>query len=111
MVEDYAAGKTPTVRYARRALCMSCHQNAGPIFADTPWRETNFDTKVAVRIAEEQPARYRTAMAAHGGHDAALIDYSTDRANYSRPTSCFGRERVAERIPTMRNRCAAVPGC
>ena len=82
VVEDYAAGKTPTVRYASRALCMSCHQNAGPIFSNTPWRETNFDTEVAKRIAEEQPDRYQTTMAALSGHDAALLDYSTDRANY-----------------------------
>ena len=82
VVSDYAAGKTPVVRYANRVLCMSCHQNAGPIFATTPWRETNFDMGIAMRLAEEQPARYPSATAALGGHDAALLDYSTDRANY-----------------------------
>ena len=85
VVENYAAGKTPRVRYANRALCMSCHQNGGPIFSTTPWRETNFDTNIALRLAAAQPQRYTSAMAALSGHHAALIDYSTDRANYFSP--------------------------
>ena len=99
VVSDYAAGKTPSVRYASRALCMSCHQNAGPIFAATPWRETNFDTNIAMRLAKEQPERYRTTMAALSGHDAALIDYSTDRANYFSPYQLLWQEACGGQTP------------
>lgn len=41
IVKDYAEGKKPKVFYANRTLCLTCHQNGGPIFTPDPWLETN----------------------------------------------------------------------
>ncbi len=38
IIEDYAEGKTPKV-VEKKALCVSCHQNEGPIFPRFPWSE------------------------------------------------------------------------
>lgn len=51
VVEDYAPGKQPRVVQARRALCLSCHQNAGPILSQPPWNETPANAAVAARLA------------------------------------------------------------
>lgn len=52
IVEDYAPGKAPRVRQARRALCLGCHGNGGPIFAEAPWSETPAHPEIAARLAE-----------------------------------------------------------
>ena len=36
VVSDYREGGEPKVEYAKRALCMSCHQSGGPIFFSFP---------------------------------------------------------------------------
>ena len=41
VVDNYGPGLTPSVRYAPRKLCISCHQNAGPIFPRVQWSETS----------------------------------------------------------------------
>jgi hypothetical protein len=79
VVEDYAAGKTPRVRYASRGLCLSCHQNAAPIFARPRWRESNFSNKVAERIAEYHDSYHGVSVLADKG-DAARFDFATDQA-------------------------------
>lgn len=78
LVENYADGQIPRVRYANRTLCTSCHQNAAPIFARPLWRETNFDTGVAERIGEYRQ-RYHGIEVARG--EADRIDFATDQAN------------------------------
>lgn len=82
VVRDYAAGKTPQVFYAPRRLCLSCHQNAAPIFARPLWDETPANPAVAARLRETG----RDFHGAYGvrvtGTDIAyLIDAATDRAN------------------------------
>lgn len=80
VVRDYRAGGTAQVRYARRAVCMACHQNAAPIFARPLWDETNANADVARRIA----ARHQDfhGVPARTGVDVAYaIDNATDRAN------------------------------
>ncbi len=53
IVRDYAAGRTPRVIYAERRLCVSCHQNGGPIFPEPPWSETNGNPEIGRRILQE----------------------------------------------------------
>lgn len=52
LIEDYARGKQPRVRYVDRKLCMSCHHNQTPIFPTDPWPETqdNFPLQAAVLL-------------------------------------------------------------
>ena len=50
VINNYGPGMEPEVSYANRQLCMSCHQNAGPIFADRPWNETDANLVLAEKI-------------------------------------------------------------
>jgi hypothetical protein len=51
LVQDYAADGQRRIVYARRAVCMTCHQGAAPIFPQRPWNETNAQPEIAARIA------------------------------------------------------------
>jgi hypothetical protein len=51
LVQDYAADGERRIVYARRAVCMTCHQGAAPIFPQRPWNETNAQPEIAARIA------------------------------------------------------------
>lgn len=57
LVQDYSAEGVPRLVYARRAVCLSCHQGGGPIFSERPWNETNAHPAIARRIAAAQPAQ------------------------------------------------------
>ena len=77
-IHGYGDGLQPKVRYAKRAVCLSCHQNAGPIFAKEPWLETDSNKKIKAHLPslnnkEKYLPRFDSAWA---------IDYATDRANY-----------------------------
>ena len=41
VVSDYRDGGTAQVNYAKRSLCLSCHQGGGPVFSRTPWHESS----------------------------------------------------------------------
>ena len=79
VVRDYAAGKTPRVFYARRSLCLACHQNAAPIFARPLWDETPANPAIAARLRETGRDYYGVRIT--GTDIAYLIDAATDRAN------------------------------
>jgi hypothetical protein len=51
IVNDYAYGKIPKVRYANRPVCLSCHQNQAPIFSKAPWSESNANPAVARELS------------------------------------------------------------
>ena len=51
VVSDYREGGEPKVEYAKRALCMSCHQSGGPIFSRSPWGETSSNPEIAKELA------------------------------------------------------------
>lgn len=53
VAHDYKEGGTPHVLYANRNVCLSCHQNATPIFSDRPWQETNFNAEVTHHLAAD----------------------------------------------------------
>lgn len=80
VVTDYRQGGTPQVRYARRVVCLACHQNAAPIFARPLWDETNANATVSAHLLSKGESRY--GIAVHQGSDIAYaIDNATDRAN------------------------------
>jgi len=79
VVRDYATGKTPQVFYARRSLCLACHQNAAPMFARPLWDETPANPEIARRLRAARNDFYGLKL---GGTDVAyFIDTATDRAN------------------------------
>ena len=79
VVRDYQAGKAPQVFYARRSLCLSCHQNAAPIFARPLWDETPANPEIAKRLRETRRDFYGIKLT--GTDIAYFIDTATDRAN------------------------------
>ncbi len=82
VVADYGPGLTPRVSHASRMLCMSCHQNGGPIWSDPPWEETNVNPEIA-RLLQKQRSSFHGVPAnlSEGGALPALrIGMSIDRA-------------------------------
>lgn len=79
VVRDYRKGKTPQVFYARRSLCLACHQNAAPMFARPLWDETPANPAIATRLKAVRRDFYGVRL---GGTDIAyFIDTAADRAN------------------------------
>lgn len=71
LVQNYCAGCTPRVVYARRAVCLACHQSGAPIFSVRPWAETNASMPVARKIAQARGVDWSKASATRY-HGAAL---------------------------------------
>ena len=94
VVDDYAAGKRPRVRPANRAMCLSCHHNAAPIFPRNPWSETNANVAVANRLLAASPGRYGSLIGLVS-NDAGVIDVLSERANYLSAAQFFWREGCA----------------
>ena len=79
VVRDYEAGKKPQVTYARRDLCLACHQNAAPIFARPLWDETPANPDIAQRLRATRRNFYDVKLT--GTDIAYFIDNATERAN------------------------------
>ena len=94
VVEDYGPGGTPRAVYARRQVCVSCHQNGAPIFSQPPWDETNANGEVARRLAERAPAFH--GVAAEDGSrpfdQALLISTAVVEANLASASQRVWRE-------------------
>ena len=54
LVQNYCEGCVPRTVYARRAICLTCHQGGTPIFSQRPWDETNGQLKVSSSIRKER---------------------------------------------------------
>ncbi|MBC7943911.1 MAG: hypothetical protein H7X91_01295 [Burkholderiales bacterium] len=80
IVKDYREGAAPRVVYASRTLCLSCHQNGGPIFARALWSETNANPAIAARLEKERRDFYGVTIE-RGVDVPNAIDDATDRAN------------------------------
>jgi hypothetical protein len=80
LVNDYRAGATPRVSYARRDVCAACHQNLAPIFSRPQWAETNANERVAAGLRVHGDAFFGVPVGRGTGIPGA-IDDSTDRAN------------------------------
>jgi len=50
LVQNYCEGCVPRIVYARRAICLTCHQGGTPIFSQRPWDETNGQLKVSSMV-------------------------------------------------------------
>lgn len=80
LVQDYREGGTPRLVYANRTLCMTCHQNAAPIFAKPLWDESNANRKISARLENIHEHFY--GFPARQSIDVAYaFDNATDQAN------------------------------
>ncbi len=79
-VSNYGEGGKPVVRYASRRRCLSCHQNAGPIFSRPPWEETNRNPEIAQRLGREGTTFHGIPVNPQSAEPGA-IDRATERAN------------------------------
>lgn len=103
VVTDYRAGGTPQVHYARRVVCIACHQNAAPIFARPLWDETNANPAVADHLAHRGSRFY--GFAVRQGIDIVYaIDNATDRANEFALTQRLWQEGCGDGIEGRRCR-------
>ncbi|MDX1669825.1 MAG: hypothetical protein R3194_10425, partial [Limnobacter sp.] len=44
LVQEYSATGSRKLVYAKRQICLTCHQGGAPIFSQRPWSETNADS-------------------------------------------------------------------
>ncbi|HEY2816245.1 MAG TPA: hypothetical protein VGK44_03820 [Casimicrobiaceae bacterium] len=80
VVSNYRAGGSARVTYARRAVCMACHQNGGPIFSRGVWSETNANPRVAAALLGVRD-RFEGIAVDRGIDIPAAFDASVRRAN------------------------------
>ena len=67
VADDYRAGGTARLRYANRALCLACHQNAAPIFSRQSWDESSANPRIATSLGAAAPVS-TPSRGAPGGH-------------------------------------------
>jgi hypothetical protein len=58
LVQNYCEGCVPRIVYARRAICLTCHQGGTPIFSERPWNETSGQLKVSSAIEKTIGSRH-----------------------------------------------------
>ena len=105
VVRNYGPGTEPKVLYAQRTICLSCHQNGGPIFSRAAWSETAANPKIASRLLDEQSI-YFDIPVKRSAIDPFAIDSSTDRANLLLPYQLLWREGCGDGAESGR-RCRA----
>ena len=76
LVTGYRSGGTPQLVYAKRSVCVACHQNHGPIFSRQVWDETNANPRIAALLNEANPTFERIPV-----ETPNAIDDATERAN------------------------------
>ena len=91
VVNDYRPGGKPQVAYADRAVCMSCHQNAAPIFSRQTWDETNANPRIAMLLGN-LGHDFHGVPIARGVDIPFAIDQATQRANEFALTQLLWRE-------------------
>lgn len=79
VVRDYRPAAVPRVFYARRSLCLACHQNGAPLFARPLWDETSANPAIAARLRAARRDFYGIPVS--GTDLAYLVDAASDRAN------------------------------
>lgn len=82
IVKDYRAEAEPQLYYAKRMICMACHQNQAPIFSRPLWSETNANPAIAARLrAAAQQDDYDGIPFVRSIDAPDTIDNATDRSN------------------------------
>ena len=64
VVRNYNSAQKPTVVYANRQLCLTCHQNQTPLFSQGPWKESNANSAMAdgmLRVMRSQMGEHPCA--------------------------------------------------
>lgn len=84
LVQNYSEKGERRIVYARRAICMTCHQGAAPIFPQRPWSETNGQPETAAKIIEARASDkpYLTAALSVPLEVPERFDQLTDVANF-----------------------------
>lgn len=106
VVNDYRPGGTPRVAYADRAVCMSCHQNAAPIFSRQKWDESNANPDVA-RLLKKHGDTFHGVAVEHGVDVPFAIDAASQRANMFEVTQLLWREGCGDGVAGDRCRATA----
>jgi hypothetical protein len=97
VVANYAPDKSPHVQPANRAMCLSCHQNAAPIFPSRPWSETSFNVEVANQLIQALPRQYNSLIGIVT-NDAGVIDVLAERANYLAAAQLVWQQGCSSRL-------------
>lgn len=84
LVQNYCEGCVPRVVYARRAICLTCHQGGTPIFSERPWNETNGQLNVSanIRKARADNSNYHGVSLAQPLATPERFDELTDIGNF-----------------------------
>ncbi len=57
VVKNYKKGATPEIFYAKRRLCMTCHEAGLPIFPSEPWSESSDNSLLAKEIIKARGSK------------------------------------------------------
>ncbi len=79
-VQNYGDDTEPVVTNVTDDQCTECHQNSGPIFAQSPWDETNNNRDIFARLVADS-ADSSMELPVFQGSDADEIDGATNRTN------------------------------
>lgn len=84
LVQDYCEGCIPKIVYAKRAICLTCHQGGTPIFSQRPWNETNGQLAIAhaIKDARQSDADYSGAAIQQPLATPERFDELTDIGNF-----------------------------
>lgn len=80
IVTGYSQDSIPIVRNAARDSCTSCHQNEGPIFPQSPYRETDKNPELLRKILAAQGVATEK-VTTQTRNEASSVDSSVNRAN------------------------------
>ena len=106
IVSDYGKGLKPQVRYANRELCLSCHQNAAPIFSQSPWDESIANTAISARVlAAVQSDTYLGVQVHQFSNVPSEFQASVDRANLLVRHEQLWRDGCAVPAPLSAEHC------
>ena len=84
LVQNYCKGCVPRIVYARRAICLTCHQGTTPIFSQRPWNETNGQESISAAIltARGDSKPYHGVAISQPLSSAERFDQLTDIGNF-----------------------------
>ena len=72
LITGYGTGATPQLVYAKRSVCIACHQSHGPIFSRQVWEETNANPRVAALLTDANPSFQRVPLETPNAIDDAV---------------------------------------
>lgn len=84
LVQNYCEGCVPRIVYARRQICLTCHQGGTPIFSQRPWSETNGqpETTRAIAAARGSSEHYHGVALQQPLASSERFDQLTDVGNF-----------------------------